>query len=222
MFDRGIVSEENLQAIGKGGGQYLVRTPRRQMKQFEQELLKDDWRHVRPDVKVKKVAIPRGEASPDKLLPPAVTLRLVDQTKLPKITVKVVAERGCTEQPIRSLRLLVDGRPLPNRGAMVVFEEGKEVTQHEATWGAELPPGKHKLSVLARSKDDTPSISNLIDVACPLPESERPVVHHVAVGVSPRHSVGLFAWKQRLALFHGQPARIATPAGGVWKPLLSN
>src|SRR3954465_10850388 len=31
------------------------------MKQFEQELLKDDWRHVRPDVEVKKVAIPRGE-----------------------------------------------------------------------------------------------------------------------------------------------------------------
>src|SRR3954467_4707627 len=61
VFDRGIVSEENLQAIGKGGGQYLVGTPRRQMKQFEQELLKDDWLHVRPDVEVKKVAIPRGE-----------------------------------------------------------------------------------------------------------------------------------------------------------------
>jgi transposase len=61
VFDRGIVSEENLQAIRKRGGQYLVGTPRRQMKQFEQELLKDDWRHVRPDVEVKKVAIPRGE-----------------------------------------------------------------------------------------------------------------------------------------------------------------
>src|SRR5438309_9655986 len=61
VFDRGIVSEENLQAIRKRGGQYLVGTPRRQMKQFEQELLKDDWLHVRPDVEVKKVAIPRGE-----------------------------------------------------------------------------------------------------------------------------------------------------------------
>jgi transposase len=61
VFDRGIVSEENLQAIGKRGGQYLVGTPRSQMKQFEEELLKDDWAQVRPDVEVKKVAIPQGE-----------------------------------------------------------------------------------------------------------------------------------------------------------------
>jgi transposase len=61
VFDRGIVSEENLRAIRKRGGQYLVGTPRSQMKQFEQELLKDDWVQVRPDVEVKKVAIPQGE-----------------------------------------------------------------------------------------------------------------------------------------------------------------
>jgi transposase len=61
VFDRGIVSEENLAAIRKRGGQYLVGTPRSQMKQFEAELLKDDWTQVRPEVKVKKVAIPQGE-----------------------------------------------------------------------------------------------------------------------------------------------------------------
>jgi transposase len=61
VFDRGIVSEENLAALGKRGGQYLVGTPRSQMKQFEQELLKDDWIQVRPEVEVKKVAIPQGE-----------------------------------------------------------------------------------------------------------------------------------------------------------------
>lgn len=43
------------------GGQYLVGTPRSQMKRFEEELLKDDWIQVRPDVEVKKVAIPQGE-----------------------------------------------------------------------------------------------------------------------------------------------------------------
>src|SRR5579875_677077 len=63
IFDRGIVSEENLEAIRKRGGQYLVGTPRSQMKQFEQELLKDNWMQVRPDVEVKKVAIPQGEES---------------------------------------------------------------------------------------------------------------------------------------------------------------
>jgi transposase len=61
VFDRGIVSEENLQAIRKRGGQYLVGTPRRQMKQFEEELLKEDWTQVRPEVEVKKVSIPQGE-----------------------------------------------------------------------------------------------------------------------------------------------------------------
>lgn len=61
VFDRGIVSEENLWAIRKRGGQYLVGTPRSQMKLFEQELLKDDWMQVKPDVEVKKVTIPQGE-----------------------------------------------------------------------------------------------------------------------------------------------------------------
>ena len=61
VFDRGIVSEKNLEAIRKRSGQYLVGTPRRQMKLFEQELLKDDWVQVKPDVEVKKVTIPQGE-----------------------------------------------------------------------------------------------------------------------------------------------------------------
>jgi transposase len=61
VMDRGIVSEENLAAIRKRGGQYLVGTPRSQMKQFEAELLKDDWIRVRPEVEVKKVTIPQGE-----------------------------------------------------------------------------------------------------------------------------------------------------------------
>ena len=61
VFDRGIVSEENLAAIRKRGGQYLVGTPRSQMKPFAEELLKDDWIRVRPEVEVKKAVIPQGE-----------------------------------------------------------------------------------------------------------------------------------------------------------------
>ena len=61
VMDRGIVSEENLAAIRKRGGHYLVGTPRSQMKQFEAELLKDDWTRVRPEVEVKKVAITQRE-----------------------------------------------------------------------------------------------------------------------------------------------------------------
>jgi transposase len=61
VFDRGIVSEENLAAIRNRDGQYLTGTPRSQMKQFEAELLKEDWTQVRPEVEIKKVAIPQGE-----------------------------------------------------------------------------------------------------------------------------------------------------------------
>ena len=62
VFDRGIVSEENLATIRKRGGQYLVGTPRSQMKQFQAELLNQQtWTQVRPEVEVKQVAIPQGE-----------------------------------------------------------------------------------------------------------------------------------------------------------------
>lgn len=39
----------------------MVGTPRSQMKQFEAELLKDDWTAVRPEVEVKQVVMPGGE-----------------------------------------------------------------------------------------------------------------------------------------------------------------
>jgi transposase len=61
IFDRGVVSEENLATVRKHGGQYLVGTPRSKLKQFEAELLKDDFEQIRPDVEVKQILIPGGE-----------------------------------------------------------------------------------------------------------------------------------------------------------------
>jgi transposase len=61
IFDRGVVSEENLVAIRKRGGEYLVGTTRSKLKQFEQELLKDDFEKIRPDVEVKQIQIPGGD-----------------------------------------------------------------------------------------------------------------------------------------------------------------
>jgi transposase len=60
IFDRGIVSEENLRRLRKHA-QYLVGTPRSQLKQFEQELLAKDWKQAREDVEVKLVPVPGGE-----------------------------------------------------------------------------------------------------------------------------------------------------------------
>ena len=61
VFDRGIVSEENLEALRRRGGQYLVGTPRAKLKQFEQPLLEGGWEQVRPEVEVKLVPTHRAK-----------------------------------------------------------------------------------------------------------------------------------------------------------------
>ena len=61
VMDRGVVSEANLAAIRIRGGQYLVGTPRSQMKRFENELLQENWTQVREDVEIKQIPIPHGE-----------------------------------------------------------------------------------------------------------------------------------------------------------------
>lgn len=61
VFDRGIVSEENLAALRKRSGQYLVGSTRKKLKEFERELLGDGWEQVRPQVDVKLVSTPGGE-----------------------------------------------------------------------------------------------------------------------------------------------------------------
>ena len=61
IFDRGVVSEQNLETVRKHGGQYLVGTTRSKLKQFEAELLKDDFEKIRPEVEVKQIPIPGGE-----------------------------------------------------------------------------------------------------------------------------------------------------------------
>src|SRR5258708_30492308 len=56
-----MVREENLEAMRRRGGQYLVGRTGRQLKRFETEMVKEDWTRVRPEVEVKQVAIPQGE-----------------------------------------------------------------------------------------------------------------------------------------------------------------
>jgi transposase len=61
VFDRGVVSEDNLQALRKRSGQYLVGTPRAKLKQFEKQLLDGEWNQIRPDVEVQQIPTPSGE-----------------------------------------------------------------------------------------------------------------------------------------------------------------
>ena len=53
VMDRGMVSEENIEFLKAGGRRYIVGTPKPMLKQFEQELLKEDWHEVRSGVEVK-------------------------------------------------------------------------------------------------------------------------------------------------------------------------
>jgi transposase len=109
VMDRGIVSEENLTAIRKRGGEYLVGTPRSQMKQFEAELAKDDWTRVRPEVEVKKVAIPQGEET-------YILCRTAGRKEKEKAIRKRFSDR--MEKALRSLEKAIEKGRLKDRHKM--------------------------------------------------------------------------------------------------------
>jgi len=60
VFDRGIISEENLASLRKRGGQYLVGTPRSKLRRVERELLEGGWVRVRDEVEAQLVPMPTG------------------------------------------------------------------------------------------------------------------------------------------------------------------
>lgn len=61
IFDRGIVSEDNLEMLRKKKAQYLVGTKRGELKKYEKELLDKNWGNVREDVEVKLIPAGKGE-----------------------------------------------------------------------------------------------------------------------------------------------------------------
>jgi transposase len=61
VFDRGIVSEENLRLLRQRGGEYLVGTPRSKLKEAKRELLEGPWTQVREQVEVQLIPIPQNE-----------------------------------------------------------------------------------------------------------------------------------------------------------------
>ena len=78
------------------------------------------------------------EAKIDESLPPRSVLTVLDQSKLPMVKLKVEAEMSSKKQPVTSLRLLVDGRPLTDGAAFKTFGQGQE--KAEAEWTSPFPP----------------------------------------------------------------------------------
>jgi len=62
VMDRGMVSEENIEFLRQRHAQYIVGTPKAQLRRFEVALLdQQGWKAVRPDVEVKLLAHPDGQ-----------------------------------------------------------------------------------------------------------------------------------------------------------------
>jgi len=61
VMDRGMASEENLAFLQQEGRRYIIGTPRGQLKQFEAELLANDWEQIREGLEVKLVSAPAGQ-----------------------------------------------------------------------------------------------------------------------------------------------------------------
>jgi transposase len=58
VADRGMVSEENIAFLKSEGRRYVVGTPKSMLKQFERELLAEDWHAIREGLEVKLCPAP--------------------------------------------------------------------------------------------------------------------------------------------------------------------
>ena len=59
VFDRGIVSEANLERLRQRGGQYVVGTPRHQLEAYEKALLEGSWQQINDSVQVQLIEAER-------------------------------------------------------------------------------------------------------------------------------------------------------------------
>ena len=61
VMDRGMISEANMKFLREGNRRYIIGTPKRMLKPYEQELVKDDWQTVHKGLEVKCCSSPDGQ-----------------------------------------------------------------------------------------------------------------------------------------------------------------
>ncbi len=61
VMDRGMVSQDNIEFLKEGGRRYIVGTPKGMLKEFEKELLSEDWKCVHEGLEVKLCPSPDGD-----------------------------------------------------------------------------------------------------------------------------------------------------------------
>jgi transposase len=60
--DRGMMSKKNIEFLKSGNRRYIIGASKGSLKQFEQEILADDWRTIRDGLEVKLCPSPEGES----------------------------------------------------------------------------------------------------------------------------------------------------------------
>jgi WD40 repeat protein len=145
------------------------------------------------------------------VLPPAVTITApaglgkvrVNQTKF---EVKATA-RSTGNHPVRSMRLLVDGRPYRGQGGYTGFPMPRP-GEVSAAWNVELTPGVHTLSVLAESAVSR-ALSSAVEVGVAGREGDAPALYVVAAGINdyPSEMRLAFAASDAEAIAMALPAR---------------
>lgn len=61
VIDRGMGGEDNVRFLREGGRRYIVGTAKNSLRNFERELLAEDWRLVHPGLEVRITPAPSGE-----------------------------------------------------------------------------------------------------------------------------------------------------------------
>ncbi len=61
VMDRGMASSVNFEYLNEGGRKYIIGANRGELKQYEADLLKEDWQTVHAGLEVKRVDSPDGE-----------------------------------------------------------------------------------------------------------------------------------------------------------------
>lgn len=120
------------------------------------------------------------ERSPDvaTLLPPRAVLKLEKQAGA-RVQVRGVGTPPSAEKPVKSLRLLLDGKALSGTAGTYTVDPGKPA---EKSWEIEIPPGTHELKLLVKG-DDGAAVSDPLLVRGPKSPGSQPTLHRLCVGV---------------------------------------
>lgn len=112
VMDRGMVSEDNIDFLRGRGARYLVGTPKRQLRQFEAQLLEEkDWSEVQPGVEVKLIRHPDQEGG---------ELYVLCKSAARQEKEAAMLELQCQrlKQELAKIDATLKGRPLKEAGAI--------------------------------------------------------------------------------------------------------